>query len=422
MGASRRPHRGKKRRPVPDQGPVLEPKLPADAAGDSPFALLIAAEVVREAEATRRPADRLLRESLRQARLSAAASALAARLVFTWFRWRGFVLAAGGGPDPVGLKHALDLADRFAREPGTFDPALLLDAAVPGWLRSHWSVSAELVRAWQTEPPLWLRARPGDAARLAADFPGARAGVHPRLADAVLYAGATDVFRSPAFAAGRCEIQDVASQAVGVICAPQPGEKWWDACAGEGGKTLHLCDQMANRGVVWASDRSTTRLEVLRRRAARAKLFNYRAIPWAGGPRPPTRMLFDGVLVDAPCTGVGTWHRNPHARWTTGPADVRDLAGVQDQLLAAAARAVRPGGRLIYAVCTLTREETDGVAETFAAAHPDFAPAPFANPFALKDDRVGRIAWEPQITGGNGMFVSVWQRAGGTAAAPGNRS
>jgi 16S rRNA (cytosine967-C5)-methyltransferase len=231
--------------------------------------------------------------------------------------------------------------------------------------------------------------------------------------DAVRYAGAVDVFRSPAFAGGRCEIQDIASQAVGVVCAPQPGEKWWDACAGEGGKTLHLCDLMQNRGVVWSSDRAAQRLEVLRRRAARAKLFNYRLAPWSGGPRPPTRTLFDGVLVDAPCSGIGTWHRNPHARWTTGPADVGELAAIQEKLLATGALAVRPGGRLAYAVCTLTREETEGVADGFSQTHPQFAPAAFADLFAFAGavaPQVTRVAWEPQVTGGNGMFVAVWRR------------
>jgi 16S rRNA (cytosine967-C5)-methyltransferase len=92
----------------------------------------------------------------------------------------------------------------------------------------------------------------------------------------------------------------------------------------------------------------------------------------------PTGRKFDGVLLDAPCSGVGTWQRNPHARWTTTPDDVRELAGVQLGLLNAVASAVKPGGRLVYAVCTLTRSETTAVADAFAAAHPEFAPVGLA--------------------------------------------
>ena len=95
---------------------------------------------------------------------------------------------------------------------------------------------------------------------------------------------------------------------------------------------------------------------------SRAKLFNYRAALWDGSPRLPTKAKFDGILVDAPCSGVGTWQRNPHARWTTTPNDVAELAAVQAKLLGNIASSVKPGGRLVYAVCTLTRAETTAVA------------------------------------------------------------
>ncbi|MBI4627026.1 MAG: RsmB/NOP family class I SAM-dependent RNA methyltransferase, partial [Verrucomicrobia bacterium] len=157
--------------------------------------------------------------------------------------------------------------------------------------------------------------------------------------------------------------------------APKPGETWWDACAGEGGKTLHLADLMMNKGVVWATDRSDKRLDTLKRRAARAKLFNYRTEFWDGGSRLPTKIKFDGILLDAPCSGVGTWQRNPHARWTTTPDDVRELAATQRVLLENVCGSLKPGGRLIYAVCTLTRSETTAVADAFTAAHPELEPS-----------------------------------------------
>src|SRR5205823_5977071 len=129
----------------------------------------------------------------------------------------------------------------------------------------------------------------------------------PALPEALVYEGETDLFRTPEFHAGEFEIQDLSSQAVGWLCDPKPGETWWDACAGEGGKLLHLSDLMQNKGLIWASDRAAWRLQKLKRRTARAKVFNYRAALWDGGAKLPTKTKFDGVLVDAPCSGLGTW-------------------------------------------------------------------------------------------------------------------
>jgi 16S rRNA (cytosine967-C5)-methyltransferase len=154
---------------------------------------------------------------------------------------------------------------------------------------------------------------------------------------------------------------------------------------------------MENKGLIWASDRAAWRLERLKRRAARAGVFNYRAVIWNGSTRLPTRTRFDGVLLDAPCSGVGTWQRNPHARWTTTPQDVEELAGVQRQLLGNAAKGVKPGGRIVYAVCTMTRAETTEVEEWFSASHADFAASP-ATLLRLEE------------TEGNGMFVKIWRR------------
>jgi len=346
---------------------------------------------------------------LRDARLGQDTAALAARLVFSWFRWCGFM--QDGEPGPESLFHAHGLAERFANEPDQFEGKALIEGAVPGWLHQHMEVSEAFARVLQREPMLWLRARPGQARALAAQLPpGVRLDAPAGVPDALRFTADDDLFRTLPFTQGRFEIQDIASQAVGVVCNPRPGETWWDACAGEGGKTLHLADLMNNRGLLWASDRSAARLAVLRRRAARAGIFNYRAVAWDGGERPPTRTLFYGVLVDAPCSGVGTWQRNPHARWTVEPADVRELASIQQRLLDTAARSVKPGGRLVYAVCTLTRDETTAVAAAFAQEHPEFEPAPFADPFAPDAAPVAEVAWEPSVTRGNGMFVAAWRR------------
>jgi 16S rRNA (cytosine967-C5)-methyltransferase len=180
-------------------------------------------------------------------------------------------------------------------------------------------------------------------------------------------------------------------------------------CAGEGGKTLHLADLMENKGLIWATDRADWRLQRLKRRAARAGVFNYRARVWNSDGKLPTKTKFHGVLVDAPCSGVGTWQRNPHARWTTTPQDVQELSEIQKQLLACAAPSVKPGGKLIYAACTLTRTETMEVADAFEKRFSDFQPSVAVNPFR-PGERADRFWFWPQQTGGNGMFVAVWKR------------
>ena len=195
-------------------------------------------------------------------------------------------------------------------------------------------------------------------------------------ADTLEYTGAQDLFRTAEFHSGEFELQDLSSQAVGFICNPQQGETWWDACAGEGGKTLLLSELMENKGLIWASDRASWRLKFLKRRAARSRAFNYRTAPWDGSSRLPTKTKFNGVLVDAPCTGIGTWHRNPHARWTTTQQDVIELSQLQCQLLGNVATSLKPGGKLVYSVCTLTRSETAAVADAFERARPDFEPLP----------------------------------------------
>ena len=223
---------------------------------------------------------------------------------------------------------------------------------------------------------------------------------------ALRYRGTADLHRTPAFQSGAFQIQDLASQMVGHACAPGPGETWWDACAGEGGKTLHLSDLMGNKGLIWATDRSVRRLGLLKKRAGRAGMFNYRGAVWTGTGPAPFKTKCDGVLVDAPCSGVGTWQRNPHARWTTTLEDVAELAAVQAALLARAAPSVKPGGRLVYSVCTLTRSETTAVADAFEAAHPDFEPAPVA----ISAQSSPRVFLLPEDLNANGMFIAAWKR------------
>ncbi len=363
-------------------------------------ALDIIAKASRE-----KPADATLRATLRNSKLPRADSSRVAALVFAFFRWRGCLDMSV--PPERQLREAEVLDDRFRFRPDTFSFDDL-KRAFPRWFAEETELSHELLAVMQSAPPLWLRAKRGTGKQLAIALGDCHHGEGP-MVDALRYEGDQDLFRSREFHEGAFEIQDIASQRVGLLCDPHPGETWWDACAGEGGKLLHLSDLMANKGLIWASDRAAWRLKQLKQRAARAKAFNYRAAEWDGGAKLPTRTKFDGVLIDAPCSGVGTWRRNPHARWTTTPEDVRQLGEVQKQLLLHAAAAVKPGGKLIYAVCTLTRTETDAVAAHGSQQLPRFEPLPLPSAPGMPPEASSRKWIWPQDCDGNGMFVSAWR-------------
>src|SRR5205814_388763 len=144
------------------------------------------------------------------------------------------------------IAQAIELADRFRTDPTGFADSDLVARAVPGWIRQEFPCTPELARALQSEPKLWLRARPGQGRRLAEQLGDCHifgAGVQ---SDILEYHGSKDLFRTAEFHAGDFEVQDLSSQAVGLSCAPEPSQTWWDACAGEGGKLLHLSDLMRN--------------------------------------------------------------------------------------------------------------------------------------------------------------------------------
>lgn len=359
--------------------------------------------------------------------------------VFAYFRWLRWLDQNASAQKRV--EQALSFQERFTKNPTSIKAEALAARAVPEWLREEVQLPADSLRQLQREPSLWLRARPGRAAQLAAAL-GHSEPVAPTVAErfgfalsstagtagprlsALRYTGTQDLFLTPQFHNGEFEIQDLASQFVGHACAPQSGQTWWDACAGEGGKLLHLADLMGNKGLIWASDRSERRLQSLKRRAARAKLFNYRSALWDGSDKLPTKTKFDGILLDAPCSGVGTWQRNPHARWTVSPDDVRELAAVQLRMLNAVAGSLKPGGRLVYSVCTLTRSETTDVVKAFSAAHPELEPvsvftrqAPtteLSSPACSvqETDAFAETAvtlWPHEIDA-NGMFIATWKR------------
>ena len=181
----------------------------------------------------------------------------------------------------------------------------------------------------------------------------------------------------PAYVKGLVEIQDEGSQLAALLGAAKPGEQVLDLCAGGGGKTLAFAAMMGNKGQIYASDSDGRRLMPIYPRLERAGARNVQV----RAPRGKADVLADLagrcdlVLVDAPCTGTGTWRRNPDAKWRIRPGALEERIKEQDAALAAAARFVKPGGRILYATCSLLAEENEERLKAFLASHPDFTSA-----------------------------------------------
>lgn len=356
-------------------------------------------------------ADRVLRTELKAQRgLLPPDSRTISRAVFAYFRWVGWLKASD--PLPKRIEQALEMQQAFQDNPLCI-PDQDLARALPPWIFDHLTVSVDWVRSLQTEPRLWLRAKKGTGLALAEKLGDCvPAGPGP-LSDILEYRGTRDLFGTPEMQSGAFEIQNIGSQLIGHLCAPKPRETWWDACAGEGGKMLHLANLMRSKGLVWATDRMEWRLKNLRRRAARAQCFNYRVALWEGGLNPPPEfqnIQFDGILLDAPCCNVGTWQRNPHARWTSTPEDVTELAAKQIQMLRHVAPFVKPGGKLFYAVCTLTQAETVDIVNAFNQEAKGFEPLLLPDLLNPQEPPAPYLSLWPQTTGGNGMFIAGWQK------------
>ena len=354
------------------------------------------------------PADAVLRSALKETKgITREESRQVAELVFNWFRWCGWFTGPERLEERVHQAEALAKDYSLGRMKIAFDE--LKAKAIPPWVMDHMEVPERWLVMLQRKPVLWIRARAKDREQLERTLLDLTPSSLPMCTDALEYPGEVDLFRLEAFQKGCFELQDLSSQAVSHWCDPKPGETWWDACAGEGGKTLHLSDLMQNKGLIWASDRAEWRLKRLKQRTARAGVFNYRPAVWDGGSKLPTKTKFDGVLIDAPCTGMGTWQRNPHARWSVTPNDIKELAVVQLNLLKHASKGVKPGGKLVYSVCTLSRAETTEVANAFQEACPEFEPLPLKSVRGASNEIAHQMWLWPQEVRANGMFVAAWR-------------
>ncbi len=224
------------------------------------------------------------------------------------------------------------------------------------------------------------------------------------------------LFNTQGFKDGLFEVQDEGSQLLSYLLEPRRHEMVVDFCAGAGGKTLHLGALMANTGTAYAFDTSPRRLEKLTPRLRRAGLNNVRAVAIAHERDDRVQRLhgkIDRVLVDAPCSGTGTLRRNPDIKWRN--IDLTALVAAQTRILEEAAKLVKPGGRLVYATCSLLREENDDVVAAFLAGHGDFRIVPVGEilvrrhiPLTMEGEFLRLL---PHRHGTDGFYAAVLERA-----------
>lgn len=259
----------------------------------------------------------------------------------------------------------------------------------------------------QVRPPTWLRVRnPEFKERLRAA--GIPFEAHPNRPESLSIPAGRSL--GALGHSGQFEVQDIASQAVVSIAAPEPGSDWWDACAGAGGKTLQMADLIGSSGKLLATDVREQALRELKKRARVDGIAWIRSQIHDLANDDPFTKQWDGVVVDAPCSGWGTWSRNPDARWRSDPRDPAQKRNLQGRMLNHAAQCVKPGGLLIYAVCTLTREETVDALGRFLETHSEFAPEAFENPLTgeATDGALQIWPWEGP---GDGMFIARLRRS-----------
>ena len=214
------------------------------------------------------------------------------------------------------------------------------------------------------------------------------------------------------FEKGVIEVQDEGSQLLALLLDAKRGEMVADFCAGAGGKTLALGAAMRNTGRLYAFDTSAHRLEAMKPRLARSGLSNIHPVAIAHERDDRIKRLrgkMDRVLVDAPCTGLGTLRRNPDLKWRQTPEAVAELTVKQAAILASAARLLKPGGRLVYATCSLLPAENEEIAQAFSAAHPNF------KPLLVKDLLTDFEVSEPEdLCTPDSLYLRLWPHRHGT--------
>jgi len=414
------------------------------AARLTPALLAQAIAVVSEVLRLSGPADETLSHYFRAHRsLGQSERAFVAETVFAVLRRKRSLEAAAGAAEPrllvaAALVRVLGFSGRALS--GLFDDDLIarlraarsedqppaVRAELPDWLwlrlaSAHGEEEAlRIAQSLANPAPLDLRvnlarsSREDVLARLEAD--GLQARATPYSPAGIRLSGRPAINRHPLFKDGLVEVQDEGSQLIAWLLGPRRGEMIADYCAGAGGKTLAAAALMRGTGRIYAFDTSPKRLASLAPRAARAGITNVHAVVLAAGLDARVKRLagkLDRVLVDAPCSGFGTLRRNPELKWRYGPDAVDELVEKQSRILAAASRLVKPGGRLVYATCSLLEQENEAVVTAFGAAQPEFEPVSCeklleAQRIALTTGRYLKLF--PHRHGTDAFFAAAFER------------
>jgi len=316
-----------------------------------------------------------------------------------------------------------DTAERFA-----------VQHSVPDWLLPHFDEAfgeqcGSVLRALAEPAPRTLRANRLRVAnreqlieRLAAE--GIQATPARYATDAVHVVGTGDLFQTDAYRDGFFEQQDEASQLAILATAPPPAGKVLDLCCGSGGKTLGLAAMLGNRGTVLACDVHEARVRELRGRLARAGADNVQPLHLDGSPGPEQSLeqfarRADRILIDAPCSGTGSWRRRQQARWKIDPSGLAELQATQAKLLRRAAGWLRPGARLVYATCSLLPAENESQLEGLRAHHQDLEVVRLAEILGgevagpITDPTGTWLSVRPDQQGCDGFFLGVLRSKNG---------
>lgn len=406
-------------------------------------------------------ADRALEGAMRRQRqLWASERRAIAEAVYGITRWQGqldWLLGSAGGRGPdlatryaawlvrFGGVSAADTVRRLGVSPARLAPldeadarlaavpdpveGLALGESLPRWIAARFveelglAEARALAAAMNARAPLTVRANllRGDRDALRERLAAEGVGAEPTRFSpwGLVLDGHQNAFALQSFKDGLFEIQDEGSQLIALACGARPQKVVVDACAGAGGKSLALAAEMHNRGTLWALDSDEGRLSEARRRATRGRVDNLRTRPIPAGAEAVEAIADlagkgDVVLVDAPCSGLGTLRRKPDARWRLAPEDVARFAALQRELVGRFAALVKPGGRLVYATCALGPAENADV-----AAHAEtlgLVPAPLAETLGTERARAlgadgHTLQLYPHRHGTDGFFMAAFRKA-----------
>jgi len=409
-----------------------------------------AAELLRAVLGFEHPADAVVSAHFRRQRALGPRDRHAlAETVYAVLRWRLWLQhLAQNGPGPLERRLALvgwrgdartlqaalePLEAQWLASLPSVPPADALDPLrhnLPDWLAGELQRQLDaaefrpLIQALLEPAPLDLRvntakAKRDEVLRELVDL-GVQVAATPYSPWGLRVEGRPALQDTPAFRAGRFEVQDEGSQLLAALLDARRGEMVVDFCAGAGGKTLALGALMRNTGRLYAFDTSGHRLDAMKARVERSGLSNVHTVQIAHERDDRVKRLagkIDRVLVDAPCSGLGTLRRNPDLKWRQNRQTLAEMRDRQLAILDAAAVLVKPGGRLIYATCSLLELENDGVAQSFERAQEAFEPV--AAQQALEEARIesavdlvqgARLRLWPHRHGTDGFFAAVWRR------------